>query len=167
MVLLRPSVVALVRIATYIVRAMEANGNYSKTLFTTEQVRLPLIYLYSLTDNRATPRSSSSPVSSPSSNPSFRFSKPTSAAAGSPSRLLNKASSRRRSASSTAPSGFCSSCFLPQSFSESSSVFSSSCYSFRQNEIDKSFFSLSDQAGTKAGDATSNPDDASSLKSYR
>jgi uncharacterized membrane protein SpoIIM required for sporulation len=40
MVLLRPSVVALVRIATYIIRAIEANGNYSKTLFTTEQVRL-------------------------------------------------------------------------------------------------------------------------------
>ncbi|GAA5911146.1 hypothetical protein JCM6882_006587 [Rhodosporidiobolus microsporus] len=38
--LLRPTIVLLVRIATYIIRAIEANGNYSQGLFIGEQVLL-------------------------------------------------------------------------------------------------------------------------------
>ncbi|KAJ8296093.1 hypothetical protein OF846_001410 [Rhodotorula toruloides] len=39
-VLIRPAVVIVIRIATFVIRALEANGNYATSLFITEQVLL-------------------------------------------------------------------------------------------------------------------------------
>lgn len=63
-VLIRPCIVLVVRIATYAIRAVEANGNYAEGLFIAEQVRSPPRDSYVSLD--LTPRSRRSCCSSAS-----------------------------------------------------------------------------------------------------
>lgn len=56
-VLIRPAVVIVIRIATFVIRALEANGNYATSLFITEQVSRLVLSRASSSDPR--PRRSS------------------------------------------------------------------------------------------------------------